>query len=461
MHRCTVKERWAAGAARPVAGADVISLMRRFRLFEVFASRPEVRRLLHGMEFLKQRNSNLKKRYLIIPLLAASLSTFAQRKDNGYMKKKLAVTDVAALFSYYTQDNNHSAVTGGKGTEDLQVYSAQTFVDLQRDSANTYHINAGVDVISSASTDNIDYEVSSASKEDFRAYMKIGYDHKIKRTGYTMGFNGAFSLESDYMSYGVGGFLSHASEDQSREWSAMLQCYFDDLRWYDHGNHDILVYPVELRDTEWFDIYRRNSYNFSFAFSQVLNPKMSLGVYPGVSYQSGLLSTPFHRVYFRDDTERVENLPQSRLRIPIGIQLNSFIGSRLIVRTYYRFYWDDYGMNAHTINIESAFKINPVLTVIPFIRVYRQSATDYFKPYAHHNPLNEFYTSDYDLSQFESYKPGIGLRYAPFIKKGRMIFKEVELRYAFYKRSDGLTANMISLFIDGGVERKRKNADLD
>jgi len=397
----------------------------------------------------------LKKRYLIIPLLAASLSTFAQKKESGYIRKKLAVTDVQALFSFYTQDNDHSAVTGGIGTEDLQVYSSQAFVNLEKDSLNTYHLNAGVDIITSASTDNIDFEISSASQHDFRAYFKAGYDHKIKNSGYTIGFNAGFSLESDYLSIGVGGFVSHLSDDQSREWSVLLQTYFDDLRWFDHGNHDILIYPEELRYKEWFDIYRRSSYNLSIAFSQVLNKKMTLGFYPGISYQSGLLSTPFHRVYFIDDSERVENLPQSRLRIPLGVQLNSFIGSRWILRTYYRFYWDDYGINAHTINIESPIKITPVITLIPFIRFYHQTATDYFKPYAQHSATQAFYTSDYDLSQFESYKPGLGFRYAPFNKKGRTTFKEVELRYAFYKRSDGLTANMISLFIDMGIDRKK------
>jgi hypothetical protein len=404
------------------------------------------------------QHRQLKKRYLIIPLLAASLSAFSQKKDNGYSKKKLAVTDVQALFSFYTQDNNHSAVTGGTGTEDLQVYSSQAFVNLQKDSANSYHFNAGVDIISSASTDNIDFEISSASKHDFRAYFKVSNTHTIKKTGYSFGFNAGFSFESDYLSLGAGGFLSHVSDNQSREWSVILQAYFDDLRWFDHGHHDILIYPEELRYKEWFDIYRRNSYNLSLSLNQVLNRKMTLGFYPGISYQRGLLSTSFHRVYFIDDSKRVENLPQTRLRIPLGIQLNSFIGSRWIVRTYYRFYWDDYGINSHTINIESAIKITPVVTLIPFIRFYHQTASAYFKPYAQHDISQEFYTSDYDLSQFESYKSGLGLRYAPFSKKKRFVFKEVELRYAFYKRSDGLSANMISLFIDTGIDRKRNKA---
>ncbi|HEY5915926.1 MAG TPA: hypothetical protein VIU13_00925, partial [Chryseolinea sp.] len=67
----------------------------------------------------------MKKRYIVIGLLASSLVSFGQRQDSTYRKKKLSTTDVQIIMSYYTQDNVHSAVTGGLGTEDLQVYATQ------------------------------------------------------------------------------------------------------------------------------------------------------------------------------------------------------------------------------------------------------------------------------------------------------------------------------------------------
>ena len=361
--------------------------------------------------------------------------------------------------AYYTQDNDHSAVTGGIGTEDLQVYATQLSLDHQKDSSNTFHVDAGVDIISSASTDNIDFVKSSASKVDARTHLNAGYNRLVRPKGITAGMNGGFSIESDYFSIGAGLSFNRINPSQSREISIALQTYFDDLRWgrLHNGEPEKLIYPVELRNKEWFDHYRRSSYNLEVGFYQVINQRMSLGLYPGIVYQTGLLSTPFHRVYFSDKTERVENLPGSRFKVPIGVQLNTFLGGSLILRTFYRFYWDDFGIIGHTFTLEAPFKILRTLTLSPFFRIYAQTKADDFKGYEEHQVSQEFYTSDYDLSKFTSFKPGLGIRYAPYARKNRTTFNAVELRYAFYKRSDGLEAHMATLFINYAVEKKKKN----
>jgi hypothetical protein len=62
-----------------------------------------------------------------------------------------------------------------------------------------------------------------------------------------------------------------------------------------------------------------------------------------------------------------------------------------------------------------------------------------------HKTIDEFYTSDYDLSKFTSIKAGLALRYAPFKRVGRRItFNEVQLRYSYYRQSNGLYAHIIS-----------------
>lgn len=398
----------------------------------------------------------MKKRYLVLGLITAACTSFGQVNKKNYTKKELSHTDVEMVFSYYNQNNDHSAVTGGIGTEDLQVYVTHLSLDNIKDSVRTVHFDMGFDVISSASTDNIDFVLSSASKVDTRVYSSLGYNRLLQDKKTTWGVNTSFSIESDYLSWGQLLSVSHINESQTRELSASVQMYFDDLRWgrYQFDGTRELVYPVELRSTAWFDHYRRNSYNLMLGLFQTINQRMSLGIYPGLTYQSGLLSTPFHRIYFNNNTKRVENLPNSRLKIPIGIQLNSFLGSRWIVRTYYRYYWDDFGISAHTISLESPVKISRIITLTPFVRLYKQSGTDYFKPYAQHNPLQEFYTSDYDLSKFTSSATGLGFRFAPYAHKGRNTFKALELRFSHYERSDGMIANTLTLFVNYDKEQK-------
>jgi hypothetical protein len=403
----------------------------------------------------------MKKRYLVFGLLAASLSASGQKgKDTTYKKQRVSKTDVQVLFSYYTQQGNHSAVTGGEGTEALQVYASDITITHQRDSVNTFHINTGVDVISSASTDRIDFVISSASRLDTRTHFNIGYSRLLKRPGIRAGIETGFSIESDYLSVPAGISASHVNAAGTREISASLRAFFDDLRWGrldpDHLSPEKLIYPYELRGKEWFDEYRRNSYNLDLSMYQVINERMQFALFPGLVYQKGLLSTPFHRVYFTDNSLQVERLPRQRWKLPVGVQLNSFVGDRLILRSYYRFYHDNFGITGHTLQLEAPVKITPRFTLSPLARFYTQTAAKYFRPYMAHEPGGMYFTSDYDLSSFNSYKAGLGARYVfmkPFL--GNYSFNEIALRYAFYKRSDGLSAHMLTLLLEAGHTRSR------
>lgn len=408
-----------------------------------------------------RRNKAMLKISLPVILFTLSLGAFGQKPDTVYTKKQLARTDVQLLLSWYEQDGEHSAVTGGKGTEKLTVFAPALSFQHQFNPANHLDVDVGVDVITSASTDKIDFVYSSASRQDIRGHGNIGYRHFFKKTGLTLGGSSAISIESDYFSLGGGLSLSHQNPAQTREVGLRLQAFFDDLRWglfEDHGRGIGLIYPAELDDKEWFDNYTRQSFNAELSISQVVNQRLILAFFPGINYQQGELATPFHRVYFNDDkTKKVENLPGHRFKIPLGIQANAFINGRWVVRAYYRWYWDDFGIRAHTADIETPVKITPVFTISPFGRFYAQTASRHFRPFGEHALTRIFYTSDYDLSEFQSWKIGLGLRWVPFKKMGkRSNFHAIGLRYAFYQRSDGLAAHTLTMLWEGSLEGKEK-----
>lgn len=404
----------------------------------------------------------MKKKYLIWGLLLKSLCSFGQEQTTApvYKKRKINETEVQALFSYYVQDGSHSAVTGGRGTEALTVYAPEISLFHRADSLNAVSFNAGVDIITSASTDNIDFVLSSASRVDARSHIGLGYERRFGRSGLRAGLNTGLSIESDYTSLPLGASVSYTNPDASRELSLGLQCYFDDMRWGrlddDYYRPVRLVYPVELRYKEWFDSYTRQSYNLSFSLQQIVSRRLRMAVMPGFVYQSGILSTPFHRVYFTDGIlAKVENLPRKRWKIPLGLQANFFATSRIILRGYYRFYTDELGITAHTLQLETPVKISPSFSVVPHIRWYTQTASRYFKPYKEHTLDEVFYTSDYDLSAFSSVKAGATLRYAPqAVIARRLFFDAVSVRYSWYKRSDGLYAHFASLLLE--LRRSRK-----
>ena len=167
-------------------------------------------------------------------------------------------------------------------------------------------------------------------------------------------------------------------------------------------------------------------------------------------YQKGYLGLPFHRVYFDDlNTERVENLPGTRFKLPLGFRASYFIGDRFLVRAFYRYYQDSWGLKSHTANIEVPVKISPFFSISPFYRFYAQTAVDYFAAYQAHKITDQYYTSNYDLSKFTSNFYGAGIRLAP--PKGLLgmeHFSALELRYGHYSKSVGMQSDVVSLHLN-------------
>lgn len=397
----------------------------------------------------------MKDRVQILFLVLTSLiscSTWAQQ-DSTYKKKALTTMDVTAFFSFYNQEGQHSAVTGGEGDEHLQVVHAGADIQYGINSSLIL-FSAQVDVISSPSTDKIDFIKSSASEHDNHVQASLGYQYSFTKKRIKVGAAYLFGMESDYFSNGVSTWINWLSAKKTQALGIGVDVFFDDLRWgrlNSRGNYQpiTLVYPSELRRKQWFDIYHRNSYNLNVNFRQDINRKLAVNISSGITYQEGVLSTPFHRVYFADTSiTRVENLPSQRVRFPLGIHANWFAKQQLVLKAYYRLYYDNFGILAHTVALQSIIKPNNKWSIYPFVRGYYQTASPYFAPYKQHESSSLFYTSDYDYSSFFTIKGGVGIGFFPdwrLGKKSKFYFNNIVVRYSFMYRTDGLSAHVIGL----------------
>jgi len=416
-------------------------------MFIPFVPAPRWREAKNQAGVVAAINSKRKTGILLTSLLLMTFAAIAQQPDTTYHKREIPATEIEILYNMYHQDGDHSAVTGGIGTEKLTIYAPGVDVTFNGEKSS-FNLNMGADVITSASTDNIDFAISSASYIDMRSHTDIHYSRQVSKTT-QVGIGTGFSLESDYLSFPFRADLYWLAPDKLREIQASFAYIHDDLRWGrlnpDYKRPVTLVYPYELRYKQWFDIYNRYSYNFKTGYSQVINRRLRVGIFPELIIQTGLLSTPFHRVYFANDSLKVENLPQSRTRIPIGIKANYFAGGSTVLKGSYQFYSDNFGISAHTLQLESVFKVKHTLGFSPFVKVYTQTGSKYFKPYAQHDPAEVYYSSDYDLSEIKTIQLGLGFRWAPFANLARnFLFDEINLRYSYLKRSDGLYAHLMS-----------------
>jgi len=408
---------------------------------------------------------------IIITLFFTSLVVAQEKKtDTVFKKKVLEKTEIDFLMSYYTQDGNHAGVTGGIGTEELKDITPTIIIAVPLNEDDVLTAEVGISAYTSASSSNINpfdgnkpgnawMESSGASAGDVWVSGSFDYSHSSDDRNSVWGANFSIASEYDYFSVGFGGHLAKLFNQKNTEVSLKANVYID--TWNPQ-------YPAEFRagflpstgyttNYSKFDKLGRNTYSLSASVSQILTKKLQTSLFLDVVQQDGLLSAPHQRVYFSDKADffidnfhiadDVERLPDTRFKLPIGIRMNYFMNEYLTIRSYYRLYTDNWGVTAHTAEIELPIKLTRAFAVIPSYRYYTQTAADYFSSYNTHVSTQEFYTSDYDLSKFDSNQYGVGLRYTDIFTKLKIFklgLKSIDLKYSSYNRSDGLKASILS-----------------
>jgi hypothetical protein len=386
---------------------------------------------------------------LLVSMLFRTTAQSSVEENTDYEKRKLKIDEINFVSSYYHQDGDRSAVTGGIGTELLTDYANSFDLKMSKyDLKNRQHnftLDFNIDYYTSASSDNIDPRtVSGASRQDIHIYPSVSWSMKNAKTRITQGLTYSFSTEWDYKSHGFTASWAKASKDNNRELSIKASAFID--KWS-------IILPIEFRTSTATtrgpqETKPRNSYNVSLSLSQVINERFQLMAVVEPSYQEGLLSTPYHRVFFSDNTKTVEKLPGSRFKLPIGLRASYFFGDNAILRAFYRYYMDNWGMTAHTVNLEGSYKITPFISISPYYRLNSQTAVDYFRPYQQNNSANAYYTSDYDISGMNTNFYGSGVRFAPVNGVlGMKHFSSVELRYGHYTRTTGMVANIVTMHL--------------
>jgi len=409
----------------------------------------------------------------VVGLYLLFLHGFSQStQDSTYKARKLKVDEVNLVSSYYAQNGNHSAVTGGIGTEkvtDISNGIELKFVGYD----NTLHKHSltaglGLDHHTAASAAYVS-KTGASKTEGTRIYPSLDWTIENEAKGKSFGIGTYYSTEYNYKSFGTDIHFSKKTADKNGEFSAKLQGYFDQVK---------MIYPSELIPASTTTVTGggvstittasgrtvtvtssgrvvsseskipsspRNTFSASFAYTQVINKRLQMAFLLDVVSQNGYLGLPFHRVYFNTGKDTVENLPSTRFKLPLGLRINYFLGDNIILRSYFRYYTDDWGIHSNTASIEVAVKLTPFFSLSPFFRYYDQTAADYFAAYGVHAATDKYYTSNYALSQFQSNFFGMGLRTAP--PKGVLGWEtlhEMEIRYGHYSQTTDLQSNVIS-----------------
>jgi hypothetical protein len=451
----------------------------------------------------------LKKTALIIALLFFG-NAIAQDSTYVYKKRVLETTEVDFLSSYYVQDGDNASVTGGIGNEHLTDFASSIIVSLPLNADDVLTIDAGFSAYSSASSSNTDpfdgnrasgvtgspwVASSGASQSDVWSTINADYSHSSDDRNFIWNANVSLATEYDYFSLGFGGGILKQFNEKNTSFGINTKVYLDtwspiypiELRSFNDGNlNQGFFNNVTILDqngdvsTEWnplngFDGIQdksRNTYSATLSFSQILSRNAQVSFFVDLVKQEGWLGNPLQRVYFGDVdnyyvgnasnipnytsstntdvfqlADDIERLPRTRVKTPIGMRFNYYINEIFVLRTYYRYYFDDWGVTSHTASLEVPIKISDKFTLYPSYRYYTQTAADYFAPYEENLSTNEFYTSDYDLSEYSANQFGFGVNYTDIFAKGHIWkfgLKSIDLKFYKYDRNTTFTSSIVS-----------------
>ncbi|MGX1025104.1 DUF3570 domain-containing protein [Psychroflexus sp. MBR-150] len=411
----------------------------------------------------------MKYQILLVGLLMLGISMKSIAQDNTeYKKRVLDQTEIKVLSSYYSQDGDNAAVTGGRGTEELTDFAPTINVAIPLNDDDVLTIDASVSAYTSASSSNIDpfdgdgradpfVESTGESQKDNWVALSANYSHSSDDRNTIWNTNISFANEYDYTSIGFGGSYSRLFNEKNTEIQLRGNVFIDFLS---------PIYPIEFRDgfninrfdfvgeTNFapnftqFDNENRNTFNLGLNISQILSKSIQTVFISDFILQDGLLSTPHHRVMFADIEDSVaedftlgndvEKLPDSRFKIALANRTSFYISENFILRSYYRFYTDDWGINSHTIEFELPIKLGLKYTLYPSYRFYTQTSADYFNAFNQALSTDEYYTSDYDLSEYDAHQYGLGFKYYDPLTKfrvGSFGLKSINIEFNQYSRT--------------------------
>ena len=189
------------------------------------------------------------KRIMILVLgLALGATLNAQQDDNTYKKRVLESTEIDFLTSFYSQDGDQAAVSGGIGTEQLTDATGTIVVAIPLNDDDVLRIDAGVSAYSSASSSNVnpfDTETpgpfvasTGASGGDVWVNGTVSYQHSSDDRNDIWSVKASFSTEYDYSSVGAGGSYTKLFNEKNTEIGLHANVFIDNWS---------IIYPIELR----------------------------------------------------------------------------------------------------------------------------------------------------------------------------------------------------------------------
>ncbi len=339
-----------------------------------------------------------------------------------------------ALTAYRQQGHGYQSKAGpvlGPGLETLTVFQPQVEMLVRQGDRIRHHIWAPVDIITSASASAIDRRpappdvISSASQvnKSFALQWTASYQASPAVEWFT---RAGVHVEEPFRSWNVGlGAKVSLADDNT-------------------------VVAIDANQAfDWFDRFflqggrngrtARTTSNGNVGLTQLLSPTTIASVSYGFTLQEGELGNTWNIVPLTSGTVGLEVLPAHRIRHALVGRLAQWLPWNGALKTYYRFYADDWGIVAHTVEVQVHQRFASWLYVAGTYRVHRQERADFFSTLAPRESAL-FRTADSDLDGLVAKSFGLSAHWNEPL--GSLRDTEFSVGYERYVRSNDLDVNV-------------------
>lgn len=238
----------------------------------------------------------------------------------------------------------------------------------------------------------------------------------------TFEFNGGLSIEEDYLTVVAGGSLSR---DFGSEFTRLIL----------GGNYSRTTIKADtaLANSDFQQRFAdegsqtRGKINGFAEISQIFSADYVMRIGSSFSIEQGYLSDPYRLIYVVDnDSTLSDHRPDRRHSVDLYMHNRFFIESiRAAFHLDYRFYFDNWKMTSHEVNLAWYQDLNRFMSGFDFglfsswlspswqislnSRYYSQSEAFFYDSYLVTSPSDDYFSSDYRLADFGALSAGMQL----------------------------------------------------
>ena len=319
----------------------------------------------------------------------------------------------------------------GPGSERLTVFEPQVEIVATQGDRLTHRVWIPIDVVTNASPNGISQAqdvVSSASRHVLSGAIDWATTYKATPV-VDVTMRSGIHLENPFRSWYAALGATRALADQNTVVGATVVGILD---WFD----DFDIQGQRLGRTQ------RSTTTGSVSLTQVLSPTTVATLNYGLTVQQGTLGNTWNSVPLADGSRGPELLPSERVRHAVVARMAQYLPWNGALRLYYRFYADDWGIVAHSVEGLLNQRVTKMLYVGALYRFHTQTGPYFFTTDA---PLDAtLRVADSDLAPLQSQT--IGGRVVGDVPVNGSTVRRLhfELEYDRYVRTNDLTMTIVS-----------------